>query len=313
MSGGTLVLRMLDAKRLRNAVKSNWTIADLCEKYHCSDIELVDMIHRIYNSSPRDAEEIVSSLRANEKKPRKKRVTLAPIAEGMIEAGDAVEVDETQEKKPEEVLIQEELSEEISTQEGNLSKDMPTQNTGRNTLEVKRLSASRLTKEILDLEADIKGLKEENKTLHERLKAYYKVLEDMEHKLINLVSDCNKISDRKEEILKETEKLNLVLKGKRRELDTLEGEIKELEKLTIFVYDSGVIEADRKDVLLDDSGSEELYKLLLQREDCGELRLKEIKTLARLLEIVQHLKVNVEVECDNEELKRVYSLITSEM
>ena len=98
------------------------------------------------------------------------------------------------------------------------------------------------------------------------------------------------------EISTEYHALNAKIHGLSREKDALilerdqaRAKIHELNVVTLFVYDDGRIEAvDRSDFRLNDTGFIELNTRLLRKLDFDNLKVRDVRTLARAICIVQN-------------------------
>lgn len=284
-------LSTLKARGLRDAIKNGKTVEDLCSKYQCTPNELFDQIGRIYVHDDKKVRGMINDLETNGKKSRKSALTIEKIEEIIEgEEGESVFVDE--------VIIVDEVA--TKTADEAVADAM-------NNLEELRLVETRQSQEVMNLEA-------EHKALTSKRRDYLRQLREISVVIKQIRADFRQKCDEFDEIASECNKLGDQMNGisaKRREkLVTLEEtrqKIEELSILTILVYDDGEINiSDDKVALPDDAESKSLYDELLDKPECEELKIREIKTLAKMLVIARNSSLEVEIICDNEALEEAY-------
>ena len=69
-------IKMLQSRNLNDCIKKGMTMGDFCEKYECSEEELIAQIGNLYSRNPSKAKEQISRIEANAKKARLPRTGL---------------------------------------------------------------------------------------------------------------------------------------------------------------------------------------------------------------------------------------------
>ena len=78
----------------------------------------------------------------------------------------------------------------------------------------------------------------------------------------------------------------------------------------VGVYADGTIAPlDGHSIILDDTGHESVFDEILKHPACADLRVREIRTLARMLQITMNSTVEVEMICDVPELETAFATI----
>ena len=295
-----MAISRLDAKGVLLGIKNGMTVDDFCTKYQCSSEELITRIHQIYNRSEKIAKKHIAAIIANEKNARK-----TPNATEDAEADGAGLAEETPVEMP-EVNWAEEPAEASETQ-GVAGSET--------ALEQAEKEAEALSQEIMDIEVKwrrdytpkhldfISELREINSEMKELITRYKK-----------LCSRYESVVNRDNEVIQQMNELMADRREKVAQLAEIRQRIVELKAVSLCVYASGEIATlEERDIVLDDSGYLELYNELLEREECQELRLKDIKALARLLCIVKNLGDITVSACmfDNDELDKAYKVLSA--
>ena len=91
------------------------------------------------------------------------------------------------------------------------------------------------------------------------------------------------------------------------ELQELRTKIEKRMAVSLAVYDSGeIVILEGADFNMDDSGHAEVYSQLIVSEECQELRLKDIKVMAKLLSIASNSERKINLVCDRPEMEEAY-------
>lgn len=146
------------------------------------------------------------------------------------------------------------------------------------------------------LSAQIIALESERKTLVSTHRANIKQLRELQDKLIAIKrefvmvnSEYEAFAEKNNQLLAQIATLNDQRRTSSLTLSKVRAQIHELEKITVCVYNDGTFEPleGLGDIVLDDSGNNEIYQSLLNNFDFSQdLRLKDIRTLARLKAIM---------------------------
>ncbi len=266
----------INVKKIKLALKYHKGIEQLAEESEMSVEELKDAIVTIFKN-PKQAAEDIGELERNqvrfeknkEKAKQRKRPDL-PNTDGLTE----ISVEEGT-PKPEKLDML------------NRKKDEILQN------------INELEEDIAELERARHEVFEECKEIKKQIDGYYREIMKMKEqvqegteKVSNLDADIKKA---KSQIEVQNEKLAEI--GR---------EIDELSIVTILVGSDGSIEApEDPNFVIDDSGYQELKTKIADLDECQDLRVREVTTLARLLMVLARTE-KFELICDSEELEQAF-------
>ena len=98
--------------------------------------------------------------------------------------------------------------------------------------------------------------------------------------------------------------------AKQKTLEEIRSQIKEMSKIVLCVYNSREIAPfdEAVEINLDDTGHDELFNQLREREEAEDFRPKDLRVVARVTKIVANLSVPVEIIFEDEEIKRAYEV-----
>ena len=259
----------ISRKQIREGIKKGYTKELFCSKYYCSPLDFDTHIEKIYGNDQKAVQGIFSELKANEKKARKRQ----PVNKEQVELPEEVtttEVDEVEELKKRESILSDEI--------------IKLENTHKNLVE--QLRGHR---------ASMHKIKEGVQKLQQELEAKCKSFEEEANKANIVIAAMNDISaDRRPKV---------------EELASIREQISELTALTLCVYENGDIAPYDKDIELDVTGSDEIYRDLLEQELVETLRVKDVRTLARVIAIINNIGNSTKVNLlfDREELEAAYN------
>lgn len=267
-------LTMLKAKNVVLGVKKGMTLEDFCNKYQCTSEELQERIRQVYGHNKKQLKTFFVQIAANEKKPRKELET-------DVLAIDADKTDEsiTEEQTPEVTLRRTELASLADLEEQQSKRVMALES------EHKELAAEHRT-----LKTSLRELSDNIDKLMSEFQRYHQSFEE-------ILSRNSEVEARMNEISTEWNTERAALADTRERID-------ELSSVTLCVYASGEITPmEGCEFVPDDTDWQSTRDALLEKDQCQELRLKDIGTLARLLMIVKHADCKIEVICDNSDLE----------
>jgi predicted RNase H-like nuclease (RuvC/YqgF family) len=271
-------ITMLKAKGVMVGIKNGMTLDDFCTKYQCSSDEFGERLRQIYGHNKRQIKNCFSQIEANQKKPRKE-----------TEPRDATDVVQTVDDAPVALPRSVELEELTRLEEEQSQRVMTLES------EHKELAARHR-----ELKNSLRGLSESIDKLMAEFQRHHQEFE-------KILSQNTTVEARMNEITAEWSIEKATLSDTR-------SRIEELSVVTLCVYDSGEISLmDNSVVELDDSGWKTRRDALLTMEECQELRLRDIDTLAKLLKIAEHLDYKVEVACDRSELENAFHKLRDRM
>ena len=281
----------IDRKGLKLGIKNGFGFKEFQEKYGMDKEQMQDAVMALYKNNKDDAERLLRDISKNEKK-RIKECTKLPVTEYK-----GVPISEIKNMSLDEFMALE-------------SDDKPKEEIPGKIL---------LENEIHDLEEQAVKLETERKrwlTKHhnsaEEMGKLEEELESLREKIVALKRKYNTIAERDAKIvakaneaLEKQHEVKAELEEKRRKLD-------EMLKIVICAYTDGTIAPMDESVTvnLDDTGADILYQELVNREECQELKMREIRTLSKLLKIVENSTLEFEVVCDTAEMEAAYHALT---
>jgi hypothetical protein len=277
-------ITMMKTKTVMVGIKNGMTLDDFCQKYQCSSEAFEERMKQIYGHNKKQLKHCFTQIVANEKKARKE-----------------AETDET-----EEVAEVTEVSE--TTEEDQVPVSM---------------SRSEELKYLAELEKQqvqsVVAKESEHKELAAEHRSYKTSLRELRDKIDKMMVEFQHYHQEFEEILSK----NAVVEARMNEISAewntertaladTRSRIEELSVVTLSVYNSGEIsQIDGPEIELDDAGWGSTREVLLTEDECQELRLKDITTLAKLLMIAEHSDRKIEAMCDNAELEIAFRKLRS--
>ena len=273
-------IKMLQRRNLKDAIKDGKTIQDLCEKYECSEEELILQINNLYSRNSSTAKELISEIRANAKKARPKKVE--PKAD--IATAEAEIIVESASTEP-TLSAEEVISEHVAGLEGL------------------RTSEESLSREVMDLEAKHEAFAAQHRGCLAQLRVLRDEIAQIEEEYAKKCDKCDLLIQENNAYVEQMNSVSAELRERKAVLEEVRSEIAGHEKLIMFVYSGGEIYINDSRI---DEGielDEELYKKLRDKPECDELKQREIKTLTKMLTFVRNSTLTVEVTCENEDLE----------
>ncbi len=290
-------LNALDARDIRQGMKRGIGFEECLLKYGCTDSDLVYHIRRLFVT---DGDDIIrqmrkisdknqaESLRRGKRLQKQSRKLAERAAENAQVATEGVE--NTSNPPPMEISTSpSDPLAELHAQEQSLSNTVI-----KLESEHKRLNG--LHYECLD---QMRGIQSEIEAIREALKEKGTAYEQIVQRNNKLVQDMNDISRRRSEQIIE--------------LRDIQQQIEALTVIEVFVYTNGNIETvdNQIKIVMDDTGNDELYAELIQRSDFQDLRMRDIRTLARITQIVHNSKVQIQPVFEDECLEPFFQSLTA--
>lgn len=281
-------LSSMRQKNLVTRVKEGWTIADFMEYYGCTRDELKARAYQVYSKDPRRADKIWKGLEANEKIHRSNTKNVSNDDTDGGEPDAIQDATDSPEEQPESssTLDFENMVSTLKAEEDRLSQTIISLEA-----EWQKEKSTRMDclKRLRKIETEIKGLRDAINDQYEKCKA--------------IIDESNGCAERMNDKLKSRNELRQKLDGIRAKLETM-------SKLIVGVsLDGGITEFEDIGWELDDSGHEEIFQTILESDACAELKLKEIRAMARLLAISKHAPVPMEIISDNPDVEYAFSLL----
>ena len=286
MKSGKLSLNLLTPAELKEGIKGGRGVKYFCERYGCTEDALKQRVGAIFRNNSKIVRSIMADLKANDKKLDKKAV---------IQSVKVTEVDG-------------ETKAENTTTDTDRTDDIPPRPMTRSEqLEALRLTEKEQSDKVIELETSHKKLAQEHRERIKKLRLLKKDIDEIE---MTLKVKCREYEDivlENNTLVSQMNTISQERHTKAAELDKTRLQIEDLEKIEICVYLDGTIAPIEDQPLhLDDTGSDELYATLIEDERCQNLRLKSIRTLARLIRIVGHSSRKIEILFDDAELESAF-------
>lgn len=265
-------LTRLNPKGVMVGIKKGMTVEDFCEKYQCSVLEFTDYIESMYSRDKRQQRKILEEIKANEKKPRPKKESVVKI-EKILLPPDTID-------KPHSVL------EELKGLEKEQSQKLMELETQRKEL-IRKHTDNLNTLRTVD--ESIKVMRKQLDFCYSKYKSFYTDCVEVQHKINDVWKQCQEAA---------------------KSLGETRLKIKDLETVTLFVYSSGEISVENKaDFELVDTGAEELYGELIYKDECQELRAKDIRTLSKVMKITNNAGKKIDIVWEDPEVEKAYKAL----
>lgn len=284
---GKMKLSQLKPREIRVKCKAGYGILYFCEKYDCTEQEFEAKIKQFYSKAEVDGRKILSSLRENDANNAKKSAK-----EGVAATGTSAK--DTSENSP----ANDEPPEETTTVETA-------------TLEQLKEMEAMLSNVLMSLESTHKKLAEKHLNCTAKTREQKKKVEEIEVMLQSLKKDYLETTAQDNALIKEMNGISAAHYDKTTKIQRVRDRIKELSRILLFVYADGTIAIENSDMILDESGSDKLYLELAEKDECEELRVKDIRILARVMIVCSHLPENTELVFDNAEIEGVFKLLSA--
>ena len=297
-------LKKLDAYGVKNGIKRGMSLDEFCKKYECTVEELSEQLGRLYNHNKGQVKDLLVEMNLNGKKKQKKNKTKEAPAED-VDANPSA----TENVEGEESPVVDEAPEAMTVK-----------NTQANIKEVEAKIASEIEElkktelaqsdEVMELESQYKELATQRKTLSDELKLTVETAGQLKAAYEKKYLEFEALTDRFNGLVEPMNALSEKRCIKKAALEETRRKKEELSKITIFIYDDGSVSiSDTEIIIPDDASSRALYGELISKPECEDLKLKEIKTLAKVLLIARNTSFTVEVICDNAELENVFKTL----
>lgn len=280
-------LKKLKGFNIKTGVKRGWTKEKFCEEYGCTEEELFARLSQIYTVK-NSRMEVWNDLLANEKKARKK------------------------EEPKEETVIQPEVAEETvnSEEPASESEDCVAVN---QSLEELRKSEERQSDKVVELEKQYQAFSSKRYELRKTFQSRQEEMLELKKAYEAKVHEAEEIVQKDNDIVVRMNEIADEYRLERAMLESIRFAIAERSKITIGVHADGEIAPfDEEIVELDESGHEELYAVLREREEAEDFRPKDLRVVARVMKIVARLNVPVEIIFDNEEVELAFEIFRKE-
>lgn len=292
-------VKQMTSKRLHIAIKNECTVDDLLAQYKIqTDENLFEIIRRV---SPGNAETFIKKLKANQKKAERRG--------NMKETSDS----ENPENKLKVEIVAPEFEEEVAVEE-----EEPEKKTAdifeetQKSLEQLKADEEIYSRWCRELEGQHKEMARRRREIVEALVKVKETLQELQRllrlnreKTLELSAEYNGLADAMTEKFREIASYQEVL-------EEIREQIAELQQIYIWVF-SDHIEVERGERLeFSDEESMVLFKRLVQNPEAEKLTIREVKTVAKLLMMVesyQEAGKKVELVFDSEQVQQFYETV----
>ena len=179
------------------------------------------------------------------------------------------------------------------------------------TLEQLKTIEAELSDDLMQLESEHKEKARQHRGCIGTSRELKKELEDMKVQLQGIRRKYENVTTQDNNLIARMNAISAEHYDKTIEIQRVRERIRDLSKIIVFVYADGAVVTENMGVNLNDLGSDEIYRNLFEKDECGELRAREIKTLAKVLAISKHLPENSEIVFDNAEIEEVFRLFSA--
>lgn len=285
-------IRQISSRAIRNEKKRGASFKDLCEKYQCTEEALEDVIRRFFYGG---ASEMIAELREVDKKRERRenhrsanshpKDSVIPPPVGHFQASVPLALASSTSHPNQSLLT------ELNSREEELSNS------------------------VIKLESQHKALASQHRDCLKDLRQIYTEISTLKQQLEAQAEAYEKLALRNNEIVQSMNQISSQRRDQLALLESVRAEIKANQVIGICAYANGVIEPLEKTVAitLNETGSEELYSQLILRDDFQDLRLRDIRIIARLASIFRNSSdLKLEPCFENETLEPFFrSLLTA--
>lgn len=177
-------------------------------------------------------------------------------------------------------------------------------------LKASEVDYSNATIELEKAYKDLRAEREKGRETYQRLRSeIYELKKQHDAKY----HEAEKIVQRDNELVDQMNEIYAAHNFKQAALEKIRSQIKEMSKIVLCVYSNREIAPldEAAEVNLNDTGHDELFAQLRERNEAEDFRPKDLRLVARVIQIVTNLDAVVEILFDDEEIKKAYEVFTS--
>lgn len=274
-----MVIAGLNQRDVRFGIRNGLSVEDFCAKYNCNTEEFLKRIHTIYRH---DTQKMIDAIENNGKR-------------------------QARQKNSKKSSNPSEITQDATANTNPSIPFSPSPEPTSDSLTLLKKQEQDLSAKVIALESQHKSISKQHRehlrelrTLDEELRALRQTFEEKVTNYESIASHCNEL----------VTLMNQISQERSQEVQTLaklRQEIKSLSEVAICIYDNGKIELMESnfdgEIILDETGSEQLFINLRDREDLEELRIKDVKILSRILSIISNLDMRIVPIFENSELE----------
>lgn len=183
----------------------------------------------------------------------------------------------------------------------------PEQPSNSSALELLRAEEASLHEETIAYEIRRKDLLSELGFCRRDLRELQFEMDKLQKKLDDCNCKYNETAIQADELMKQIREIAEIKREKTEALEKVRQNISDMTAIAIYVYKDGTIEApENPDFVIIDDGYQELKSDIAEREECLDLRVRDITTLARLIKICEKVEGQLTLICDVPELEKAF-------
>lgn len=292
-------------KSVRMGIKQGMSLSDFCLKYDCSETEFTKKIQSLYLHN---ATQIMRELKQSASKHHGK---LVRRIDSIPESAPQPEPQSTPQPAPRSV------SEPVATPE--ISNAQPSAETYQISVQerlenLKKQEATESAK-LSVLENSYRSFLAQRREHTKSLQTLLVDLKRIEDEFKSKVSESQSIIAKNDEISVNIASISETIHSQEKLLAQLRSDIQSLSMVAVCVYADGTISLleERFLLKLNDCGWEDLFSQLVERDECQELKAKDIRLLSKVLCIVKNSQLGFNIVFENSEIEPVFNLLSSEL
>lgn len=301
-----LNIKMLDHYGFQNALNNGVTMEKLCEKYSCTPADVESRIETLYGNNEDLAKKYLKQLAKNDKKAKKRK----PKTEDMGEPVEEAKTDETVEKEALSEPNEPEQKPEAASASDVLAAISKKR---KESMQKQKHSIKAQSNQVIKEEAEETETRSAIRAIEERIEArgarLNKLSDQYDEEYGRFLAE---VAERNAAIQK-LDEIKLKLSDDKAALVEMRQKSGELEAIMVFAYADGriVIVDDDEELLISDvEGADSVYHDLLEKPECENLRVKDIRVLAKLVALKEISPFLVDLACDDEELGKIFHSLT---
>lgn len=299
--------KKITPKDCQMAIKRGLTPEQFAEEHGIELEELKNQIRMLYKAGDGSrAQVIYGQLEANRKKAhcrgrKPKNLDLINVEHNgtiKIKSGKTAIVKPTEPEMP-----------EVSETPEKSQAEQPSKNTILESLKAEEAS---LCEETMAIEINRNELLGELRSRRTTLRELQEEMEKIQKRLDDCSCKYNETAIQADELMKQLREIAEIKREKTEALEKVRQSISDMTAIVICVYNDGTIEAqENPDFAIIDEGYQELKNGIAEREECLDLRVRDITTLARLIKICEKVEGQLTLVCDVPELEKAFWAIRS--
>lgn len=292
-----MVISQMDHRAVRFGIKHGFTFSDFCAKYECDEADFQRKLRTLYRN---DYEKMHAAIEANTRKQNRHRSgesyreVVAALANNLPEGTSLT---------PEAVsFVGGQMPLASSTANGSPAVS---KKPAEDELALLKQQETELSDQIMELESRHKAAAKQHREHIRNLRKLREELDAIRQAFEAKATEYKAVVDANNRL---AEQMNDISQSRSREvskLTTLREQIVALTVIPICAYENGQIEAiDNTGIALDDQGSELLFLELRDQPELEELRIKDIRLLARVICIARNTRQKISPIFENEGLEQ---------